>query len=236
MSMNKDDFFKLVEKLNEVNKSLESSFKYQVITILGFFLILNDTGGDIEFVGLKIHRDAFITIFPVMLLYFLSRACILTTLFIELYERFYTELGNEKLELRNELLTFRVPTIFLCIPLTKFPKGRNKINYFLHYVLSSIVYSLTGISLGLIIYYFYYLFVFNKMYISLLFFLILLIPICILYYEYVKGRVTRNYKYLIHVAISVALIVVLVIHMNRPKLYERSIKTKEVKTSVIQFD
>jgi hypothetical protein len=110
--MEKDDFYKLVERLSEVNKSLESSFKYQIITILAFYLILNELSGKIEFAGLEIQREAFITIFPIMLLYFLSKACVLTTLFIELYEKFYLYIGNQDSEIEKELIVFRIPTIF----------------------------------------------------------------------------------------------------------------------------
>jgi hypothetical protein len=221
--MEKDDFYKLVERLSEVNKSLESSFKYQIITILAFYLILNELSGKIEFAGLEIQREAFITIFPIMLLYFLSKACVLTTLFIELYEKFYLYIGNQDSEIEKELIVFRIPTIFLCLPLTRFPKGREKRVYRFHFILSSIVYFLPGISLGLIIYYFFYQIFIYKFLMFVIFFILLLIPIGILYHEFVNGRTTSKYKYLIRVAIIVSIISALAIHLNKPKLFEKGI-------------
>lgn len=221
--MEKDDFYKLIDRLIEVNKSLESSFKYQIITILAFYLILNESSGKIEFAGLEIKREAFITIFPIMLLYFLSKACVLTTLFIELYEKFYIFITNQEEEVEKDLIAFRIPTIFLCVPLTKFPKGRKQITYRFHYILSSIVYFLPGISFGLIVYYFIYQIFINKLFIFIILFFFLIIPIGILYHEFVNGTTTRKYKYLIRVAIIVSIFTVGLIHMNKPKLFEKNI-------------
>jgi hypothetical protein len=56
-----------------------------------------------------------------------------------------------------------------------------------------------------------------------IFFILLLIPIGILYHEFVNGRTTSKYKYLIRVAIIVSIISALAIHLNKPKLFEKGI-------------
>ena len=209
-----EKILKLSEQLSELDKSLESSFKYQLIIILAFFIYKNGSSeGPVKIDDLEISKSVFMLIFPIALLYFVSKMAVLTMLFIEVSDSFFImieKFKNDNKEYQYFRL-FRPKSIFLTIPLTRYAYANKKTSKRINYVLSGLIYMLPGFSMGLIC---YTIFLYQSRIFSIIFLMIAAIAFTLLFLEFYNGSVTKGYRYLLlatYAAFVVSFIIMLIV-------------------------
>jgi hypothetical protein len=195
--MNKELFFKVTDRLNEINKALESNFLYQLsIVVLFYFYYEGRFPQTVSILGLSIPLEQGIlwVALPAVLLYLLCKMAVLMMAFIELSETFFTELnktsdGYEKTSLRS----FLSNTIFLAIPLIKFTYRNWKISRGFLQVWSSLLYAFPGMNMALVL---FTIVKYQKPVISIPLAILATLSFAGFIYEYYNNKTTRKYSFL----------------------------------------
>ena len=201
-----DRFYKVSEQLNCISGLLESSFKYQIITIAIFVsYLMGDIKKGVKIFDIEFNVDFFILVFPAVLLYLVSRMAYLTMLFIEFSELFFSYLNDElkNLEQHKYYRAFRPQTIFISVVLTRNSLENDETRKGFHYILASVIYMLPGISLALA---FYSIFRIPIAWVSGILLPLFLLIYIGMFYEYYWGTYTRQYRYVLY-ATSVSMVV-----------------------------
>jgi len=194
-----DTIIKISEKFNDLNESLEANFKYQIITVILFYIYSNsnaDKQKPIKIFDIDFSYDLFMIFFPVALLYLVSNMALLTMGFIELSDLFFTKLETKKSNKEEyaTLRSLRPKSIFLTIPLTRFSFNNSKFGKAFFYIISVLLYAFPGLNMALVI----FAIVKNQpKIVSVPFLIIALTAFVGLYYEYNRGNITKDYRYLL---------------------------------------
>ena len=192
-----DTIIKISEKFNELNKSLEANFKYQLITVTLFYIYINgDSRSPIKIADIEFNYELFMVFFPVALLYLVSNMAILTMAFIELSDRFFSILNTAKSthEEYTFLRSLRPKSIFLAISLTRFSYNNSKFSKAFFYLISVLLYSFPGLNMALVI---FAIVKYQPKMVSIPFLIIAAIAFTGLFYEFNRGNVTKYYRYLL---------------------------------------
>lgn len=196
-----DTIIFLSEKLETVSKSLESSFKYQVITFslfISFTFTTITLPENLKIFGVSFDVNLLFLIFPVITLYLLSKMALLTMIFIELSELFFARIKSfssdkQKNELHRAL---RPRSIFLAIILTKNNLGERKIKKFLYTFLSSIIYILPGLNMASVL---FSILIYQNILLTYVLIPITIGVYTILFMEYNKGIYSKKYRHILYV-------------------------------------
>lgn len=194
--VNEEKFYKISEKLNEICGQLESSFKYQIITIALFVsYLLGDIHEKIKFFDIEFNVRLFILIFPVVLLYLVSRMALLTMLFIEFSELFFAYLNNMSSdEDKKYYRAFRPQTIFVSIVLSRNTMDNDVVRKWFCLILSGIIYVFPGVSMGLSV---FSILRYQHTLLGVVLVVLTMIVFGGMFYEYYYGTYTRHYRYIL---------------------------------------
>lgn len=156
-SENQISVISISSKLSELTKPLDNNIKYQVISIAIFCILLNsDNQFTISFWNINFEKNIILYFFPLIITYLAVRNAFLTMLFIERLETYMFLLKKIDNPEEREIYRFYRPTsIFLSIIAYKHPKKRGEVKSFLFWFFTMLLYSITGLTLGISSFLFY---------------------------------------------------------------------------------
>lgn len=188
-------FFKIKDDFSLKAKELEKNFKNQIVILILYFTYL--TGSITEnptFLGVNINVEILSSIFPIALMYLLSKMAVNLVLFVELGEHFFNSINKNG---RNIDLyrTFRPITIFLSIFLTNYSLGKKNVKKIFNKLMSILLFTFPGLNIAITV--LSVSNITNRVLEISLYIVIAVLGIGI-FYEYISGIYTKKYKYVIY--------------------------------------